>query len=187
MLRTTTYLATAGFAIALALAACGRSSTSPDVSRHVGSFNLRDGAVVISAAAAPEARVASDGRLTIDGRDVAVSDAQRAALVRYYDAATGVLQSAMATGAAGAEVGQAAASGVAAGLAKGDVSDLKAKVEAQAEDVRRQATKICESLAEVRAAQDALAAQLPAFGPYTVVSAEETASCAESLQQRPAR
>ena len=65
------------------------------------------------------------------------------------------------------------------------MSDLKAKVEAQANEVRRQAMKICDNLADVRAAQDALAAQLDAFKPYAVVSARETADCAKDLHQGP--
>jgi hypothetical protein len=184
MRRTTPLLAIVS--ATLALAACGRSATSPDVSLHAGSFNVRDGQVVISANPAPEARISSDGRLTIDGRDVAVSEVQRAELVSYYRAATGVLQQAIATGAAGAGVGAAAVSGIAAGFAKGDLSELKGKVEAQANVVRHEAMKICENLADLRTAQDALAAQLPAFQPYAVVSAHEAASCAEDLQQHPA-
>lgn len=182
--RTTTLLATV--IAAAALAACGHSSTSDDRAATSGSFNIQDEQVVITAKGVPEARVTADGRLTIDGQDVSLTEGQRAQLISYYNAATGVVGHAAETGAAGARVGAAAVSGVAAGLGKGDMSDLKANVEAQAATVRREALKICDNLADMRAAQDALAAQVEAFKPYAVVSARETTECANGLRQRPA-
>ncbi|HUO80310.1 MAG TPA: DUF2884 family protein [Steroidobacteraceae bacterium] len=182
-MRTMTFVAAA--TCVAVLAACGHSKPAPAAGPHSGSLRVEDGQVVIAGAGGGEARVSPDGRLTVGGADVSVTEGQRAQLANYYKAASAVFDHAVATGSAGAAVGAAAASGVASGLAKGDMSDLKAKVEAQAGEVRRQAAKMCESLKEARAAQDALAAQLPAFQPYAVISEKETADCARDLQRGP--
>jgi hypothetical protein len=163
-----------------ALAACGHSSPGSDVSLHDGALAVRNGQVVIAGANGTEARVSSDGRLTIGGEEVAVSDAQRAQLVTYAKAATAVVQDAAATGVAGAAVGATAANGIVAGLAKGDLSDLKTKIESQAGEVERQALKLCDDLMAMRAAQQALTAELAAFRPYAVISEHDAADCAKS-------
>ena len=184
--RTTALLVTA--ALLTALAACGHSSSSkPAVNAHGGSMRMVDGQVVISGTDGTEARISPQGRLTIRDADVSVTEGQRAQLVSYYNAASGVYEHAASTGMAGAQVGVTAATSVASGLAKGDMSDVKAKIEAQAGEVKRQALKICDNLAEVRAAQDALSGQIPAFKPYAVVSERETADCARDLKNMPGR
>lgn len=166
------------------LAACGHKDSAPGDSAHRGTMTMRDGQIAISAAGG-EALVSAEGRLAINGAPVAVSEGQRAELANYYKAAAGVVQHSVDTGAAGAAVGVTAATGVVSGIAKGDMSDMKAKIEAQAEAVRREALKICDSLEEARGSQDRLAAQLDAFKPYAVISARETADCARDLRAAP--
>jgi hypothetical protein len=166
---------------AATLVACGHPTTS-SVSLHNGGLSLRDGQVVIDGPGGSQARISSTGQLVIGGHEVAVSGAQRAELVRYHSAASAVVSHAVATGAAGAAVGVAAVTSVASGLAKGDMSEVKAKVETQADELKRQALKMCDDLTAMRAAQDALSAGLEAFRPYAVVSARDAADCARDLR-----
>ncbi len=150
---------------------------------------MADGEVVISGRDGTAARVAADGRLRIGAAEVSLSDGQRAQFVAYYGAARAVYRHAASTGMAGALLGVTAATGVATGvatgIAKGDLSDLNAKIEAQADEVKREALKICDSLGELRSVQDALAAELPAFTPYAVVSVRETRDCGKDLKKGP--
>jgi hypothetical protein len=183
--RTTTFLI--GTAVLATLTACGHSTSpsSGSVVAHGGSLRMADGQVIISGSDGTEARISPEGRLTIGSGNVTVSDGERAQLVAYYNAASAVYEHGAATGMAGAQLGMTAASGAASGLANGDMSDMKAKVAAQAGEVKRQALKICENLNEVRAAQDALAGQIPAFKPYAVVSERETSDCARDTKNIP--
>ena len=103
--RTTTLLATVSVAAAIALAACGHSKSGADVSTHSGSFTIRDGQVIITSKGAPDALISPEGRLTIDGQAITLTEGQRAQLVTYFNAANGVVHQAAATGVAGAQVG----------------------------------------------------------------------------------
>jgi hypothetical protein len=178
-MRSTTLLFAAG-TLAATLAACGHH-VDTGIHLHSGALTVANGQVVIEGQDGSQARISSTGQLTIGGQDIVVSDPQRAQLVAYFNAASGVKRHAVATGVAGAQVGVTAASEVVSGLAKGDMSGLKAKVESQAGEVKRQALKLCDDFTAVRAAQDALTAELAAFKPYAVVSERDTADCAKDL------
>jgi hypothetical protein len=165
--------------VAASFAACGNDDAS--VSLYHGSLKLHADEVTIAPGGVPAAHVWSDGRLTIGGTDVAASTDQRMRLVDYYRAAAAITQHAVDTGKAGADVGLAAANEVVKGLASGNTSQIGAKVEAKARDVKRQAAKMCDDLVAMRAAQEALAATLEQFRPYTVVSDKDVADCRKDL------
>jgi hypothetical protein len=177
MTRTT--LAIVVCAVAASLAACGDNDTS--VSLYHGSLKLHADEVTIAPGGVPAAHVWSDGRLTIGNTDVAVSADQRARLVDYYRGAAAITQHAVETGKAGADVGLAAANEVVKGLSSGNTSQIGAKVEAKARDVKRQAARMCDDLVAMRAAQEALATTLEQFRPYTVVSDKDVTDCRKDL------
>ena len=87
-------------------------------------------------------------------------------------------------GKAGAAVGLAAAHEALDGIAKGDTSQIGAKVEAQADQVRVAAGRICEDLATLRQAQQSLAASLEAFRPYASVAQDDVTDCARDTQPK---
>ena len=135
-----------------------------------------------SAGAGAEAHLLEGGLLRIGKDDVALTLDQKAFVASYYDAALAITQHGIETGKAGAEVGATAAKEVVSGLAKGDTSQIGARVEASAAKVKQQALKICEDLKTMRTAQEALAASLPAFEPYRAVSEADVADCAKDLR-----
>ena len=136
-----------------------------------------------SASGGAEAHLLERGLLRIGKDEVVLTPDQRALVASYYDAALAITQHGIETGKAGAEVGATAAKEVVSGLAKGDTSQIGAKVEASAAKVKEQALKICEDLKAMRTAQEALAATLPAFEPYRAVSEADVADCAKDLRQ----
>ena len=166
--------------VALTLAACGHY-TATAVSPHSGPLTLRDDQVVVEGRDGSEARISPAGGLAVGGREVAVSAAERAELVGYYNSALAITRPAAATGGAGDAVGLTAASEVLAGLPKGDMSGVKPKVETQAVKVKREARRLCEDLVAIRAAHDKLAATLAASRPYAVVTEHDGADCAKNL------
>src|SRR5579871_4060943 len=94
-------------ALAGVITACSNSSNDTQVfGGHTDIINhritLTDGQVTIHAEGAPDAIVDGNGKLTIDGREVPASAAQRALLQRYNAAAQAMREDAIATGKAGA-------------------------------------------------------------------------------------
>lgn len=158
----------------LMLAACGVSTT---VNADGGSFSIDDGKVVFNTKGAPRAEITADGTFTIDGKAVALDDAQRANLVKYHAEAMRFIEHAKDTGVAGAEVGVAAVKEVASGLAAGDTSKISERVEAKADIVRQAADKLCTDLESISALQKEIGAQLAAFRPYGIVSDRDPAQC----------
>jgi hypothetical protein len=180
--------------VAATLSGCGRSEPkstaagddsgdttfSPVVS--IGSLGISRNAVTIRPQGEPEARVRSGGRLEIDGREVEVTEAQRAELEAYHAAAMQLREHGKQTGIAGAKVGVAAVGAVISGLAKGDPDSIGPKVAAEAERVKQAARKLCEDIGLMRQAQDALAADLAAFRPYATIDAQQEADCRSGLE-----
>lgn len=156
------------------LAGCGVSTT---VNADGGSFSIDNGKVVFNTKGAPRAEISADGSFTIDGKPVALDDAQRANLVKYHAQAMRFIEHAKDTGAAGAAVGVAAVKEVASGLASGDTSKVGERVEAKADIVRQAADKLCTDLDEISTLQKEIGAQLAAFKPYGIVGDRDPAQC----------
>lgn len=144
-----------------------------------GHITLHDGRVTIKASGVPDATVDQNGQLAIDGHDVAVNDAQRALLQRYNGAARQMREDAIATGKAGVATATKELGAVAGKMTGADTAEqTKQKVEEAAANVKQSAAKICEDVADMKTAQDALATQLDAFKPYaTAVSDEHVEKC----------
>lgn len=178
---------------AATLAACGRSEPDPapppDAAEsalaaviNVGALALAGDAITIRSPGHPQARIEAGGRLFVDGKEVAVTEAQRTGLEAYHTRAMQLREEARDTGIAGAQVGIAAAGAVIEGLAKGDASGIRPKVEAEAGKVKQAALEVCRSLAALRDTQETLAAGLEAFRPYATIDAEDVAKCSEGVE-----
>ncbi|WP_266181717.1 DUF2884 family protein [Dyella humicola] len=166
-------------AIAGMITACSNSSNDTQVfGGHTDIINhritLQDGQVTIHAEGAPDAVVDGSGKLTIDGHDVPVNDAQRALLQHYNASAQAMREDAIATGKAGAATAAKAVGSVASKLAGSDEDKAAAhdEIEAAAKNVKVAAGKICDDVASMKAAQDELATQLDAFKPYATALGE---------------
>ncbi|WP_445143802.1 DUF2884 family protein [Dyella sp. Tek66A03] len=166
-------------ALAVLVTACSNSSNDTqvfggrtDIINH--RITMQDGQVTIHADGAPDAVVDGNGKLTIDGRDVPVNDAQRALLQRYNASAQSMREDAIATGKAGAATAAKAVGSVASKLTGSDEDKAAAhdQIEAAAKDVKVAAAKICDDVASMKKAQDELATQLDAFKPYATALGE---------------
>jgi len=114
-----------------------------------------------------------------------VTDAQRATLEHYHATALQFIEHAKATGEAGAEVGVAAVTEVAKGLSSGDTSKIGERIEAKVGPVKEAAGKLCTDLATIVELQTALAADLAAFKPFTVIGDGEASKCRKDLAKGP--
>jgi hypothetical protein len=167
------------------VAAC---SNAPDWSSTTianGTIILRHGQVTLRTSGVPEAVIMASGDFTIDGKAVAVTPDQRQQLQRYYQGALAVREHGIATGKAGVAVAGAAVAGIADAITSGDSEQINKHVNAKAELVEQKAMKICLDIAQIKAAQGALATQLPAFRPYAGLLEADAYDCKTTTIHRP--
>lgn len=159
-------------ALTALLAAC--SDSGSDVQVFGGQtdiinshLTLHEGKVTIRVSGAPHAEVGPDGTFAVDGKDIAVNDAQRALLKRYNASAQTMRKDAIATGKAGmATAKQAINHAVDHVTHTNDGGAGDNQVEAAAANVKQAAARICDDLVAMKTAQDELAVQMDAFKPY---------------------
>ena len=124
------------------------------------------------------ATIASNGDFAVDGKPVTVTPEEHALLMQYFGAATAIREHGIETGIAGAGIAGAALKSAATSLFGDDDKSADAKVQIQSDKVKQAAMKICDDMAAIRSAQDQLASQLPAFGPYAhLITAGSVESC----------
>ena len=165
----------------LALAGC---HTEVHGGHNDAGMSLDGDTITLHRTGGPSAHVTRDGRFTVGAAPVTLSAQQQAEFVTLYNTAQQIKQHGIQTGKAGAAVGLAAAHEALDGIAKGDTSQIGAKVEAQADQVRVAAGRICEDLATLRQAQQSLAASLEAFRPYASVAQDDVTDCARDTQPK---
>lgn len=156
--RTITLLA-----LCVALSACD----VPDTTMMNGAVVLKDNVLTLHAKDAPDAQIDSDGTLQIDGKNVAITPAQRGLLMLYFQNVMDVHQTGMEMGKVGASMGTNALKDSIAGKSKAE-KDNDAK--AGGGQLKVLGLKICQDQANIENVQDQLAAQLPAFKPYGHIS-----------------
>ncbi|WP_363797204.1 DUF2884 domain-containing protein [Lysobacter firmicutimachus] len=164
--------------LSLLVAAAGSACSDRTPEVHViAPVSLSGDRIQVRGQGGALAEIGPDGALSIDGRAVALAPAQLDASRRYYVQAMGMTQDGIAVGKAGAALAGKAVGNVISGLTQGDTESIERKVEADAKEVERQALRLCERMASLRAAQDELAGALPAFQPFAVVDADSVDDC----------
>jgi len=162
-------------ALVLMLAACKPDTT---VNTETGTVVRQgNGELTLRSEGVPNATIKSNGDLAIDGKAVALNAQQRALTVAYYQQLDGITQAGIAIGKQGADLAGKAVGEAVRGVLAGDPDAIGSKVEAEAKKLEAQAKQICTHLSGLRAAQDALAAQLPEFKPYANIDQNDVDDC----------
>ncbi len=167
---------TFAFAFTLLLAACnnGNPGDSNAVRRH---FSIDNGAVAVHAAGAADAIVDPAGNLSIGGKSVDTTAAQRTLLAHYHAQVFTLRNEGIALGRAGIKTAGTAVASVVEGLASGDPNTIGDKVEAQAKQVEAHVGNLCDTLRDLRSTQELIVRQLPAFQTYATINADEVDHC----------
>ncbi len=122
------------------------------------------------------------------GKAVAVTPAQRKLLLAYRDEVIEVADAGLAIGSKGADLAGKAVGEAIGAIFGGDTKAMEQRVEAEADKLKQEAKVICTRLPALLAAQDALAASLPAFQPYATMTREDVDDCMDDLEdERPSR
>lgn len=124
------------------------------------------------------AQITPQGDLLIDGKAVPIDAAQRAMLLDYRARVEDIAAQGMAIGKQGAALGMHAAADAIVGAFTGQSeAQIQQHAEAQAAGIKQSALALCERLPGLLAAQQKLAAALPAFAPYATMTGHDIESC----------
>lgn len=164
--------------LALSLAALAAGCTpGTHVSTDKGNVTSNGKVITLRASGQPDAKISADGELTIDGKAVALNDAQRALLQSYLKEMNAMTADGIAIGKQGAALAGTAVSEAIKGAIKSDGKPVDEKIEAEAKKIEQQAMQLCKRLVTIKASQDALAEQLPSFKPYATIDASDVDDC----------
>lgn len=162
-----------------ALAGCGSGDSEVKVA---GAIRLHDGTAIVQAVGQPDARIAGSGELTINGQAVPLTAEERDLFRQYYVEAYKLRDQGLAIRRTGSNmaafaIGSAASSpaGGASGKSAGQRND-------QTTQITHQAAILCDSLDRLRATQDVIAGQLPAFRPYASLKDGKVRACRDGLK-----
>ncbi|WMJ69743.1 hypothetical protein [Stenotrophomonas sp. 24(2023)] len=135
------------------------------------------GNISVSADGQPKAAITPDGRFLVDGKEVPADDNQRRLLKAYRGHVEAIALDGMDIGLAGAKLGANAAGEAIKGIFSGDTQGLEARINAQADQIKAHAQRICKRLPALLTSQQALASALPAFKPYATMEQKDVDDC----------
>lgn len=125
----------------------------------------------------PNAEITPQGDFLIEGKSVAVNDAQRALLLDYRRDVHAVVGTAMTLGIKGADLAGTAMKEAIGGIFSGDGAQIEQRIEAEASKLENESKQICTQLPALLATQEKLAAVLPEFQPYATLNQKDVDEC----------
>ncbi|MCL7713607.1 YggN family protein [Stenotrophomonas mori] len=132
----------------------------------------------------PPAHISRDGDLVVDGSVVAITPGQRRLLLDYRQQVLALARAGIDAGEQAAMVALDATDISLFGLVMGGVTGrLEQRIEKKVEqEIRPMVARLCRQLPAVRAAQQALAARLPAFQPYADLDQDDLRRCDDDVR-----
>ncbi|MGH8215318.1 MAG: DUF2884 family protein [Rhodanobacteraceae bacterium] len=146
---------------AIALAAC-----SPGIHTLGNSITFDSNGMVVHAPGRPNAHVDRNGELSIDGKAVAVTPAQRRLLQRYYQQAHETMDSAKSMGERGVQIATHSIGAAIASIFHDGPSPAEKKLDAESDQIEAAADQMCADVKALGVTQKAIADGVPAFAPY---------------------
>lgn len=136
--------------------------------------------ISISTGNGGKVEISPTGDLLINGTAVPLSDSQRALTMQYRGQMLAVAEAGIEIGVQGANLGARAAGEAIKGLLSGNTDQIEARVNAEAEQLKASAAKICDKLPAMMATQQQLAAAVPAFQPFATMDQSDIDDCREN-------
>jgi hypothetical protein len=130
-----------------------------------------------------DASITPDGELLINGKQIAVTPAQRELLLAYRKDIIAVAEAGMAVGVKGADLAGKAVLETLSGLMHGEADQAGKRIEAEGHKLEVEAMKICDLLPHMLATQEKLATALPAFKPYASMTQEDVDECGKEVRK----
>lgn len=134
--------------------------------------------------ALPKAQITPQGDLLIGGKAVPVTAEQRQMLLDYRARVVDIATQGMTIGKQGAALGMQAAEEALAGALSGKSdAQVRERVEARTSGIKQAAVTLCDRMPGLLAAQQKLAAALPAFEPYASMTAHDIDDCRDGVRK----
>ena len=148
-------------------------------------FGKRDRKAADKATERPTGEITPAGDLLIDGQAVAIDAAQRRLLLDYRAQVIGVARAGLEAGEKAALVALDATDMSMFGLIVGGLTgSLERRIENTVKkELQPAIVQICRRLPQLHAAQQSLAASIPAFRPYATLRREDVADCERDVQR----
>jgi hypothetical protein len=151
---------------------------SDSIDSDGGSISMAGKDVLVKVKGIADARVTADGSLSIGKKPVTVSADGRKALLIYHDQGRSVVDQGKAMGKEGVYFAFNTMGNVFASMLTGSDDEASHRVEKDAKKFQKRAEALCNTLGELRDAQDAVASAVPEFAPYAgVVTAKSVTDC----------
>jgi hypothetical protein len=129
-----------------------------------------------------KAQITPQGDLLIDGKKVAATPEQTKMLLDYRQRVIGIAEAGMEIGTQGADLGMRAASTALSGVFSGKSdAEIEAAIKPQTDRIQAAALELCKRLPGLLAAQQELAAAMPAFKPYATMKQEDVEDCGKDI------
>lgn len=176
-------------ALALPLAACGERPQANDPTAdttlgkkvreatEVARKKMAEGNISISKNGATKVELSPSGELLINGAAIPLDASQRALVMQYREQMIKVAEAGIEIGVQGANLGARAAGEAIKGIFSGNTGEVEARVNAEAEQIKASAAKICDQLPAMLATQQQMAAAIPAFKPYATMDQSDIDEC----------
>lgn len=147
--------------IAAVLAGC-----SPGIHTLDNSITFDSSGMVVHAPGRGSAHVDRNGELSIDGKAIAVTPAQRQLLQRYYRQARDLMGSSKAMGEHGIAMAARGIGDAITSIFHHDSATANRRMEAESQRMEQAADKLCTDIKALGTTQQAIATAIPAFAPY---------------------
>lgn len=129
-----------------------------------------------------KARITSAGSLFINGKDIAVAATQRTQLTKYVITVKDIEAKGEQLGKDAAGFASSIVAEVLTGIFTGeDEHKIDAKAHARAHVFKQKALPICYDVQSLKHTQDELAAGIPAFRAYTIISDTDAHDCEHDI------
>lgn len=130
----------------------------------------------------PDAAITPQGDFLIDGQHVAITPQQRREVMAYRAQTIEIAQQGIAIGHEGVEAGRrAVAPMVFAALFGASDDTIETSMNKRLAGVRKASKQLCTRLPQLRATQQQLAADLPAFKPYATLTQKDVDDCRKDV------
>ncbi len=137
-----------------------------------------------SASKLPKAQITPQGELLIAGKQVDATPAQHALLLDYRQQIVGIAEAGMDIGSSGAELGvNAAREAILGALAGKNDKEIEASIKPQTDKIQAAAMQLCKRMPDLLAAQQKLAAAMPAFQPYATMTQKDVDDCGKDIDR----
>jgi hypothetical protein len=177
-------LASGLFSACLLVTACSEHAGNHSGGAHVlnGSVQLGNGQITLHTWNAPVATISVNGDFQVGQQAVSTTPAVRDLLKSYYANIQLIRADSVATDQAGNAMGGHIAQAIKTQLDNGHPEQIGSAIEVQTKPLVQAALKICQDMSVVKATQDQLIDQLPAFKPYgNIVGTNDISDCKSDI------